>query len=98
MTHSTNIYFPTTKTEEYLIKNIWRLQEFNHHNQTETILPKGTVELIFNLSDTIIYLNSAADVRTTLPPCFINGINFKPFQLIKNGQQLFVGIQLMSSH
>jgi len=94
MTHSTDIYFPTTKTEEYLIKSIWRLQAFNNYNQTETILPKGTVELIFNLSDTIIYLNSAADVRATLPPCFINGINFKPFQLIKNGQQLFVGIQL----
>ncbi|MBW7838545.1 MAG: AraC family transcriptional regulator [Chitinophagaceae bacterium] len=94
MTHSTAIYFPTSETEKYFIRSIWRLQEFYQHPQTEIILPKGTVELIFNLSDKITYLNPGADVRMALPNCFINGINFKPFQLIKNGQQIFLGIQL----
>lgn len=94
MTLSTNIYFPTSETEKCFIKSIWRLQEFNFKKQTETILPKGVVEIIFNLSDNITYINSSSDNGITLPPCFINGLNFKPFKLIKNGQQLFLGIQL----
>lgn len=29
-----------------------------------------------------------------LPAVFVNGINFKPFELTKTGQQVFIGIQL----
>jgi len=94
MTNSSDIYFPSTETEKLFIKSIWRLQEYNIHERTEMILPKGTVEIIFNLSDTITYSNPPANIKTALPCCFINGINFKPFNLIKNGQQIFLGIQL----
>lgn len=94
MPDSANIYFPTDKTEKYFIKSIWMLRENNTEERKETILPKGTVEIIFNLSDRITYLNSTSNTGKDLPSCFINGINFKPFSLIKSGQQLFVGIQL----
>ncbi|MBV6478278.1 MAG: hypothetical protein HGGPFJEG_01028 [Ignavibacteria bacterium] len=94
MTHSAEIYIPASETEKYFMRSIWRLQGFYQQKQTETILPKGTVELIFNLSDKITYLNPGVGVRTTLPNSFINGINFKPFRLLKKGQQLFLGIQL----
>lgn len=96
MTNSADIYFPKTEVEKLFVKSIWRLQCFTICEQKETILPKGTVEIIFNLSDKIIYINPAVDVKVTLPYCFINGINFKPFHLIKNGQQIFLGIQLNS--
>jgi AraC-like DNA-binding protein len=82
--------------ERCFIKSIWRLHEFNIQERTETILPKGTVEIIFNLSDDIVYCNSTLDIRKKLPSCFINGINFNPFNLIKSGQQVFLGIQLNS--
>jgi AraC-like DNA-binding protein len=94
MTNTADIYYPLDETEKHFIKSIWRLQEYNITERTETILPKGTVEIIFNFSDNITYLNPSLDIKTTLPSCFINGINFKPFKLIKNGQQSFLGIQL----
>jgi len=94
MTNSADIYFPSTEIERYLVKSIWRLQEYNTYQRKETILPKGTVEIIFNFSDNITYSNPAMDVNRVFPYCFINGINFKPFNLIKSGQQSFLGIQL----
>ncbi len=94
MTNSSNIFLPTLEVEKYILKSIWRNQDFNNEIRKEKILPKGTVELIFNLSDTITYLNPITNAKSTLPKCFINGVNFKPLQIIKNGQQLFIGIQL----
>ena len=94
MTNSADIYYPIGETEKLIIKSIWRLHECNIQERTETILPKGTVEIIFNLSDDIIYCNSFMSIKRKLPPCFINGINYKPFKLINSGQQIFLGIQL----
>jgi len=94
MTNSADIYHPADGIAKYFIKSIWRLQEYNIFERTETILPKGTVEIIFNLSENITYCYSTSGIKTILPTCFINGINFKPFHLLKNGQQLFLGIQL----
>ncbi|MBK9735500.1 MAG: helix-turn-helix transcriptional regulator [Saprospiraceae bacterium] len=94
MINTADIYFPFDEMETHFIKSIWRLQEYHIHERTETILPKGTVEIIFNFSDNITYFNPTLDIKTTLPYCFINGINYKPFNLIKNGQQYFLGIQL----
>ncbi|KXK36558.1 MAG: helix-turn-helix transcriptional regulator [Saprospiraceae bacterium] len=93
MIRTTDTYYPTSGLERCFLKSIWRLQAFYQHHQMEVILPKGTVEVIFNLSDHITYTNPGADVRMNLPCCFINGINFKPLQLIKTGQQIFLGIQ-----
>ncbi|MBK7099269.1 MAG: helix-turn-helix transcriptional regulator [Sphingobacteriales bacterium] len=94
MKTETDAYFPSEIPEILFLKCIWRLQEYHSHQKTETILPKGTVEIIFNLSESIIYNNPAINLDTQLPPCFINGINFKPFHLKKMGQQYFLGIQL----
>ena len=89
MTNSADIYFPVGETEKHFVISIWRLCEFNIHERTETILPKGTVEIIFNLSEDIIYSNDTLEVKKILPSCFINGINFKPFKLLKKGQLVF---------
>lgn len=94
MINSARIYFPTAEAERYFINSIWRLQEYNTRQCIETILPKGTVEIIFNLSDNIIYSNPATGVKINLPCCFVNGINYKPFNIVKEGQQTFLGIQL----
>lgn len=94
MTNTADIYYPLGETEKHFIKSIWRIYEYNIQERTETILPKGTAEIIFNLSDDVVHCNSALDIRNKLPSCFINGINLKPFNLIKNKQQVFLGIQL----
>ncbi len=94
MTNKADIYYPSGEIEKYYIKSIWRLYEYNIQERTETILPKGTVEIIFNFSDEIVYCNPSLGIKNKLPPCFVNGINHKPFNLIKKGQQIFLGIQL----
>jgi len=93
MTNSAAIYFPSDQIESQYIKSIWRLQDADTTPKTEIILPKGTIEIIFNLSNNITYFNPSLHIEKILPVCFINGINFKPFQLIKCGQQEFLGIQ-----
>jgi len=96
MTKSTDIYYPTGEIENTFINSIWRLSENEIHKRREIILPKGTVEIIFNFSDKINYFNPSLQVSKTLPQVFVNGINFKPFELIKTGRQEFLGIQLNS--
>lgn len=96
MTKSTDIYYPTCEIDKRLINSIWRLSESDLHEQKEIILPKGTVEIIFNFSDKINYINPSLQVSKLLPTVFVNGINFKPFELIKTGRQEFLGIQLNS--
>lgn len=96
MTKSSNIYFPTGEIEKTFINSIWRLSENDINERKEIILPKGTVEIIFNFSDTINYFNPSLQVSKNLPSVFINGINFKPFELTKTGRQAFLGIQMNS--
>ncbi len=96
MTKTTEIYFPTGEVEKTIINSIWRLSEYDLYESKEIILPKGTVEIIFNFSDRINYDNPSLRITTPLPTVFVNGINFKPFVLTKTGQQEFIGIQLNS--
>lgn len=94
MKKSAAIYFPTGELEKTLLNSIWRLSETELCQRKEIILPKGTVEIIFNFSEKIHYNNPSLQVSKELPPVFVNGINFKPFELIKTGRQEFLGIQL----
>jgi len=96
MKRTTDIYIPTGEIEKTFINSIWRLSEYDLNERKEIILPKGTVEIIFNFSDKINYDNPSLQITTLLPSVFVNGINFKPFELTKTGQQEFVGIQLNS--
>jgi len=94
MDKRTDIYYPTNETEKIFIKSIWRLSELDTNKKVETILPKGTVELIFNFSDQIDYVNPTLQISRKLPSVFINGLNFNPFKLLKTGYQDFLGVQL----
>lgn len=96
MAKTTDIFFPTGEPENICIKSIWRLSEFDLLERKEIILPKGTVEIIFNFSDKINYHNPSLQITTQLPAVFVNGINFKPFELAKSGYQEFIGIQINS--
>lgn len=94
MLNSSAIHRSSVGIESYFVKSIWKITEYNPAQILETILLKGTAEIIFNLSDSVIYGNASAGIEMKLPECFINGINFKPFTLTKCGQQEFLGIQL----
>mgnify|MGYP003954198539 CR=1 FL=1 len=88
------IYFPQGELEKTFINCIWRSSESDVQQRKEIILPKGTVEIIFNLSDVINYNHPSLKFLATAPTVFINGINFKPLELLKTGRHEFLGIQL----
>ena len=97
MKRTTDIYYPTGEIEKTFINSIWHLSDSVLQERKEIILPKGTIEIIFNFSDKITYFNPSLQVSKKLPAVFINGINFKPFELTKTGRQEFVGMQLNSA-
>lgn len=94
MVHTSDIYFPANDNERQFINFIWRVNDLSNRERFETILPKGTAEIIFNLSDDVAFKNSSMVQSDILPRCIINGINSSSFHLIKTGQQTFTGIQL----
>ena len=61
--------------------------------QSEIILPKGVVELIFSFDDIVLYRNSQEQYLST-PRCFVNGINDKAIELRIPQRQSFFGIEL----
>lgn len=82
--------------EKTVISSIWRLADSELKNREEVILPKGTIEIIFNFSESITYFNPSLQLSKLLPIAFVNGVNYKPFLLRKSGRQEFLGIQLKS--
>ncbi|PSR52372.1 hypothetical protein AHMF7605_01950 [Adhaeribacter arboris] len=88
-----NIFQPNTSPENLLIRHIWRIQDIQLVKRTETILPKGTAEIIFNFSEDITSFRSNEKDIFNLPSYFINGINFTPYNLSIRSKQYFVGIQ-----
>jgi AraC-like DNA-binding protein len=62
--------------------------------QSETILPKGVVELIFSFGDNVPFYRSNKDEVVCTPRCFVNGINVLPIQVTTPQNQIFFGIEL----
>ena len=62
--------------------------------RTEKVLPKGSAELIFNLSGGGIFSSRAGEKARGLPSYFINGLNFRPVDLTVTQTQYFIGVQL----
>lgn len=94
MNSNSEIFFPKDPFLRSLVRCIWSIHDQNTSKRFETILPKGNAEIIFNLRGNISYCNSLENKNNTFPQVAINGINYAPFQLEKNGEQLFIGIRL----
>lgn len=94
MNINSEIYFPQESSCKALVNYVWRIHDQNTSKRFETILPKGNAEIIFNLKGNISYCNSTEKTNHTFPRVAINGINRVPFILEKEGEQLFLGIQL----
>ena len=61
--------------------------------QTEIIIPKGIVEIIFNFSDQYTIHAQFGEKQYLLPKCFINGFNTRPVQIQLPCHQFFFGIR-----
>jgi AraC-like DNA-binding protein len=88
------IYQPCLEpTANRFVKAFWQMHG-EPAFQSETILPKGVVELIFSFEEPVVY--KISDQRQTIrtPKCFISGINDTPVQLQAPQKQYFFGVVL----
>ena len=87
-------YRPTCAPENIFLLEIWSVKDHYPIRQKERILPKGTAEIIFNLSDAAFHYRSTVKSCVTLPSYFINGVHTRGFELSVDGLQHFIGIQI----
>jgi AraC-like DNA-binding protein len=62
----------------------------------EVILPKGMVELVFNLSDPMMGILPHQSIASNAPHCFLQGLNTHVVQVEYSGDQHLFGINLQT--
>lgn len=90
---SIRFYLPKTLPLRLAIHAIWQVER-RAVLARETILPKGVVEIVFNLNDRHPILAQLGGRPYSVTECFINGFNTLPIQLVPPEQQVFFGVQL----
>jgi AraC-like DNA-binding protein len=82
-----------------LLKNVvtrfWQVDRHSNTHIRETIIPKGSVEIIFSFHDDNLLLPGQIGPRKfKVPRCFISGYNTVPINVDIPGRQLFFGVEL----
>lgn len=94
MQREAQIYTPAQAPENLFIRQIWSIKDAELVACEEKILPKGTTELIFNLSSGVRFNPTPGNPGNLLPACFISGLNLEAFRLAVQAKQHFVGVQM----
>lgn len=89
---NSNLCIPQTSRFSHAIQAIWQIERHAPLHK-ETIVPKGVVEIIFNLNDHFPIFSQIGDRQYRVSNCFINGFNTVPIQLQQPEQQVFFGVQ-----
>ncbi|MBD2704036.1 helix-turn-helix transcriptional regulator [Spirosoma sp. BT702] len=77
----------------HMIQGFWQVERSNTAPVSETIIPTGVVEIIFNLNSASIH-SQVGEKYYQLPRCFINGFNTQPIEQQIPGHQTFFGVAL----
>lgn len=88
---NTHFYIPKETCYKNIIQSIWQVERPTSFH-TENIIPKGVIEIIFNLSEHSNIMAQLNNEPYRLPACFINGFNTIPIKLMHDEQQLFLGV------
>lgn len=76
-----------------VVQRFWQVDRHDGKCIRETIIPKGSVEIIFNLLDDSFSIPALIGDRAfKLPRCFISGHNTVPIHLQVPRRQLFFGV------
>ncbi len=94
MIETSNIFYPIAGPESILLRQIWKINKSKFLWEEERILPKGTAEIIFNLSGKTLCFKDSENSSFDFYKCNINGLNTSTYHLINSESQIFVGIQL----
>lgn len=81
---------------KHMVQSFWQAERSNPIPATETIFPKGQVEIIFNLHNEPMH-SEVGGIVYTLPRCFINGYNTRCVTQQLLHHQTFFGIVLHAS-
>ncbi len=87
-----SLSIPQTSLFSHAIQSIWQAERRTPLHK-ETIIPKGVVEIIFNLNDKFSLISQIGSKQYRVSDCFINGFNTVPIQLQPPEQQFFFGVQ-----
>lgn len=88
-----SLHIPQTSRFNHVIQAVWQIERRTPLHK-EIIVPKGMVEIIFNLNDHSPILSQIGSRQYRVSDCFINGFNTVPIQLQPPEQQVFFGVQL----
>jgi AraC-like DNA-binding protein len=78
-----------------IIRQFWQVNRRNGKLIKEKIIPKGSVEIIFNLHDDSNTIPGViGDRHFAVPRCFISGFNTVPIHLQLPRHQLFFGVYM----
>lgn len=76
-----------------VVQRFWQVDRRRGKLIKETIIPKGSVEIIFNLEEEGVAIPALIGSRDyKVPRCFISGYNTVPICLQIPGRQLFFGV------
>ncbi|WP_284652514.1 helix-turn-helix domain-containing protein [Flavobacterium terrisoli] len=87
-----DLHIPVSSPLKEYITAIWEV--YGQRYLTETILPKGIFEMVFNLADDMDGILPFAHQLIRTPKCFIQGINTQVINANYHGQQHLFGIRL----
>lgn len=87
-----SLYIPPTSRFSHCVQAIWQMERHAPLHK-ELIIPKGVVEIIFNLNDSFPILSRIGDRQYRVSDCFVNGFNTVPIQLQPPERQVFFGVQ-----
>lgn len=89
---NSNMYIPQSAHLKTMIGAVWQT-EGRPGFKLETIIPKGVIEIIFDLGSSSSVEARLGNTEYRLPKYFINGFNTLPLQLQLPEKQYYFGVQ-----
>jgi AraC-like DNA-binding protein len=88
----THAHFPAHSRVSPYIMMIWEVR--NAEFVTETILPQGAIEMVFNLADGMCGTRTGTNKKIKPARCFVQGISTQTLTVSYRGKQNLFGIHL----
>jgi len=83
---------PVSPALKNVVQRFWQVSRHDKNFIRETIIPKGSVEIIFNLQEDSSIPGVIGSRDFKVPRCFISGFHTVPVFLQIPGRQLFFGV------
>jgi AraC-like DNA-binding protein len=87
-----SIEIPRETNLKDVVQRFWQVDRTHEEFNRETIVPKGCVELIFNLYDSAALHATIGTDNYIVPRCFISGNHTVPIHLTIPSRQIFFGV------